>query len=413
MARQNSTALAPHGKPRGRHPSQRLTAIAVRNLRAAGRYGDGNGLYLLVDPAGSKRWVLRTVIGGTRRDLGLGSAQLVSLADAREDAARLRKIARGGGDPAAIRRQARRTIPTFREAAETVHAARTKTFRSKKHAAQWISSLERAAFPIIGARPLDQVDSGDVLKVLAPMWTTTPETARRVKQRIKTVFDWAKAAGYRRGDNPVDGITKALPKVRAADRHHPALPYAQTAAFVTSMRNVKAGVIARLGFEFLILTAARTNEVLLAQWNEIDAEGATWTIPAERMKALREHQVPLSKRCLELLEQAKEFAGDSVYVFPGRSITRPLSNMVFLMLLRRMKREDITAHGFRSTFRDWAAERTNFPRAVAEAAIAHVVEDKTEAAYLRTKFFEQRRRLMDTWATFATSTSSDVVQIRA
>ncbi len=416
MAHANCKTSAPRrGKPRGPHPHQRLSAIAVRNQRTPGRYADGSGLYLLVDPFGSKRWVLRTVIGGTRRDLGLGSVNVVSLADARAEAMRLQGLKRTpGGDPLAARRQERTTVPTFRTAAETVHKAQKTTFRNKKHAQQWLSTLEAYAFPVFGDRPVDMIESDDVLKVLAPIWTTTHETAQRVKQRIKFVFDWAKASGHRRGDNPVEGITKALPKMpRKPSAHHQALPYSHTAAFVTRMREVNAGELARLAFEFLILTATRTNEVILARWNEIDSDSGTWTIPAARMKAHRDHQVPLSKRCIEILDRARELAGDSEYVFPGRRETRPLSNMVFLMLLRRMKREDITAHGFRSTFRDWAAERTNLPTAVVEAALAHVIKDKTQAAYLRTQFFEQRRSLMETWATFATSTSATVVSIRA
>ena len=414
MAHHDSTARPTRaGKPAGRHPYQRLTALAVRNLRARGRHADGNGLYLVVDEGGAKRWVLRTVIAGTRRDLGLGSAQLVSLADARAEAARLRKMARDGGDPLAERKRARIVIPTFRAAATEVHKAQSATFRNRKHAAQWLDSLAATAFPILGDRPVDAIDSGDVLKALSPIWTTKPETARRVKQRIKVVFDWAKASGFRRGDNPVDGITKALPKVRAVAQHHAALAYAQLAAFIDALATVDAGEGARLAFEFLILTATRTNEVLLARWEEIDTDRATWTIPAERMKAHREHQVPLAPRCLEILERARALAGESPYVFPGRSITKPLSNMVFLMLLRRMKRADVTAHGFRSTFRDWAAERTTFPRRVVEAALAHVIKDKTEAAYLRTQFFEQRRELMNAWAAFAASTSANVVPIRA
>jgi integrase len=266
---------------------------------------------------------------------------------------------------------------------------------------------------VFGDRPVHTIDSGDVLEALTPIWTTTPETARRVKQRIKTVFDWAKASGYRHGDNPVDGVTKALPKVRRTEQHHAALPYAQVPAFLEKLRAAQALESARLAFEFLILTATRTNEVILAKWEEIDRDAASWTIPAARMKAHREHVVPLSPRCLEILERAEAIAGDSSYVFPGRRAKRPLSNMVFLMVLRRLDRRDITAHGFRSAFRDWAAERTTFPRAVAEAALAHVVKDRTEAAYLRTKFFEQRRDLMNTWDAFANPKSADVVSIRA
>jgi integrase len=414
MARDDSTGSLRFGKPKGRtHPHQRLDAITVRNLRRPGRHADGNGLYLLVDPNGAKRWVLRTVVQGTRRDIGLGTVRLVPLAKAREQAARLRGLAREGGDPLAVRRREQRPVPTFRAAATEVHTQLGATFRNAKHRAQWLASLEAVAFPVFGDRPVDAIASDDVLKALSPVWTTTPETARRVKQRIKVVFEWAKASRYRTGDNPVDGLTQLLGKNAAPPQHHAALPYAQLPAFLQQLRAADALELARLAFEFLILTATRTTEVRLARPAEIDFDTRTWTIPPERMKGHREHQVPLSPRSVAIVERALELAGDSEWVFPGRWLRKPLSEMAFLMLLRRLKRDDITAHGFRSTFRDWAAERTTFPRAVVEAALAHVIKDKTEAAYLRTKFFEQRRELMYTWAAFATSTSADVVPIRA
>lgn len=400
-------------KPRGKHPNQRLTAVRVRGLTEPGRYADGNGLYLVVDPSGSKRWLLRTAINRRRCDLGLGSAQLVSLADARAEAARLRRIARDGGDPLAERRRERRTVPTFQQAALQVHAAHSSTFRNEKHKAQWLSSLTAYVFPAFGERLVSAVDSRDVLKALTPIWSTKPETARRLKQRIKVVLDWAKASGHRSGDNPVDGITKVLPRGRQAQAHHAALPYAKVPAFLETVRSADANAASKLAFEFLVLTAARTSEVLGARWAEIDREAKTWTIPANRIKAGREHRVPLSKRCLEILEEADTLADGDPYVFPGRSAKAPLSNMVFLMLLRRVGQAGITAHGFRSTFRDWAAERTNVPRAVCEAALAHVVKNKSEAAYFRSDVFELRRELMETWSKFATSTVADVVSIRA
>jgi integrase len=401
------------GKPHGRHPEKRLTAFRIRNLKEPGRYADGNGLYLFVDDSGAKRWLLRTVISGRRRDVGLGSTKLVSLADARVEAARLRLIARDGGDPLAERRRERLTVPTFKEAAQKVHEAHSAAFRNAKHKAQWLSSLAADVFPTFGGRPVNTIESGDVLKVLSSIWTTKPETARRLKQRIKVVFDWAKASGYRSGDNPVDGVTKVLPRMRPAANHHAALPYAQVPAFLRLLHDADAGESAKLAFEFLILTATRTSEVVEARWDEIDRHTKTWTIPPERIKAGREHRVPLSLHGLELLNRAEALADGGPYVFPSRSPKKPLSNMVFLMLLRRMKRDDITAHGFRSAFRDWAAERTNSPRAVCEAALAHVVKDRTEAAYFRSDLFEQRRSLMDTWAAFVTAESGKVVQLRA
>jgi integrase len=377
-------------------------------MKTPGRYADGNGLYLFVEPSGAKRWVLRTVVwtdaGAKRYDLGLGSTQLVTLVKAREEAATLRQAARKKIDIVAARRAERRVSPTFEVAAKEVHKQHGAAFRNPKHRAQWLASLEADIFPVFGSRPVNAIDMGDVLKALAPIWTKKPETARRLKQRIKVVMDWAKASGFRNGDNPVDGITKVLPKVRPAASHHAALAYGQVPAFVHTLRDANAGESAKLALEFLILTAARTGEVIGARWDEIDRNGKSWTIPGVRIKAGRQHRVPLSTRCLELLDSAEQLADAGDFVFPGRSPKAPLSNMVFLMLLRRLKRTDITAHGFRSAFRDWAAERTNMPHAVCEAALAHVVKDKTEAAYFRSDLFDQRM-LMDSWTRFATTRS--------
>jgi len=401
------------GKPRGSHPDKRLNAVGIRNLKEPGRYADGNGLYLFVDDSGAKRWILRTVVGGKRRDIGLGSLKLISLADAREETVKLRRLARAGGDPLAARRRERRTMLTFKKAAETVHANHAETFRNAKHKAQWLASLETYVFPALGARTIDSIDSGDIMRVLTPLWTSKPETARRLKQRLRVVLDWAKASGYRSGDNPVDGIVQALPRVKQTAKHHAALAYSQLPAFLKALQASDAGDTTKLAFEFLVLTASRTSEVLGARWQEIDSDGKTWTIPAARIKAGREHRVPLSPRTIEILDTVAKMKDGGPYVFPGRATGKPLSNMVFLMVLRRLDREDITAHGFRSAFRDWAAERTTFSRAVCEAALAHVLPDKTEAAYFRSDLFELRRSLMDTWAAFVGSTPAEVVTLRA
>ncbi len=401
------------GKPTGKHPDKRLSAVGIRSLRSPGRYADGNGLYLFVDDSGAKRWILRTVVNGRRRDLGLGSLLVVSLAEARLEATRLRRLARSGEDPLAQRRRERRSVPNFKKAAETVHASHSETFKNEKHKAQWIASLAAYVFPVFGDRPVDQVQSADILKVLTPIWTAKGETARRLKQRIKVVLDWAKASGHRSGDNPVDGLSRVLPaRPKNQQTHHAALPYAEVPSFLKTLRSSDAGESNRLAFEFLILTAARTSEVLGARWPEIDFKKKTWTVPASRIKAGREHRVPLSPRCLELLKRAEELADGGAFIFTGRSPEVGLSNMAFLMLLRRLERDDITAHGFRSSFRDWAAEQTNIPSAVVEAALAHVVRDKTEAAYFRSNLFELRRKLMDNWERFATNQGATVVPIR-
>jgi integrase len=401
-------------KPKGRHPDKRLTAVFVRNVKKPGRYHDGNGLCLFVAKSGAKRWQLRTVVLGKRCDIGLGSVRLVSLAKARVIAAEMRMLARDGGDPLAERRRKRVTIPTFEEAAKKVHAAHSATFRNQKHKADWLSSLDMYAFPHFGSTRVDAIRPSDILTALNDIWVKRPETARRVRQRLRAVFDWAKASGFRAGDNPVDGVLRALPRHSKNDKtHHSALPYVDVPAFVTMLRDADATESVRIAFEFLILTAARTSEVIGARWSEIDREARCWTIPGVRIKAGKEHRVPLSPRCEELLDRAAAIADGGPYVFPGRYPKRALSNTVFLMLLRRLKRDDITGHGFRSSFRDWCAERTTFPRAVAEAALAHVVKDRTEAAYLRSDFFEQRRSLMETWAAFVTAKKATVVSLRA
>jgi integrase len=400
------------GKPRGKHPEKRLTAVTVRSLRTPGRFADGNGLYLVVDDSGAKRWILRTVIKGKRRDLGLGSTQLVTLAEARDEATRLRRMARAGQDPLASRRRERRPVPTFEEVAKIVHTSHSKTFRNERHKDQWLSSLESYIFPAFGSRPVDQVDSAEILKALSPIWTAKPETARRLKQRIKLILDWAKGSGHRAGDNPVDALARVLPRTSLKQAHHPALPYAELPEFISALRASDCTESTKLAFEFLILTAARTSEVLGARWSEISFEKKTWIVPASRIKAGREHRVPLSTRCVEILERA-EVLSNGDFVFPGRSENCGLSNMTLLMALERLRRDDITAHGFRSSFRDWAAEKTNFAHAAVEAALAHVVRSKTEAAYFRTDLLDARRKLMEAWAIFATAPSGKLIRLRA
>jgi integrase len=386
--------------------------VSVNAKKAPGRYADGQGLYLVVDPSGAKRWIWRGVVHGKRSDLGLGSVHVVSLADARTEAQHCRRRAREGGDLLAERRRHKRVVPTFKAAALELHAEHSKTFRNAKHRAQWLASLEADVFPVIGARPVHTIGSSDVLKVLTPIWTVKPETARRLKQRIKVVFDWAKASGFCSGDNPTDGLTKVLPKHKGDKQHHAALPYQGVPEFIQTLRTIsdmRSSV--RLAFELLIVTASRTNEVQLARWPEIDLEARTWTIPGARMKSGREHRVPLSPRAVEILEAARALSRGDGWIFPGAKADKPLSNMAFLKAVPRLTTATITPHGFRSSFRDWSAERTSIPRAVCEAALAHVVKDKTEAAYHRTDLFERRRELMDLWSQYATSTPATVITL--
>lgn len=384
----------------GKHPHKALTTTRINSIKSKGRFADGNGLYLVVDPSGAKRWVLRTMVRGKRRDIGLGGLKLVSLAEAREKAAEFRRTAREGGDPLAERRKATMVVPTFKEAAKAVYESYKAAWKNPKHAAQWISSLEAYAFPIIGGHRVNEIETSDVMRVLSPIWLSKPETARRVRQRIKSTLDWAKASGFRSGDNPVDGVTSGLPKHSDGDNHFSAIAYKEVPAFVAALRSSDANEIIRLAFELLILTATRTNEVLNTDWAEVDLKKKVWTIPASRMKMSREHRIPLSDRAIQIFERMESIGRGEGLVFPGRNAEKPLSNMAFLMTIRRMNM-NFTAHGFRSAFRDWAAETTNFPRDVCEMALAHTIKNKTEAAYRRGDLFDKRRALMDDWMQFA------------
>lgn len=383
----------------GPHIEARLSDLKVRQLKAAGRYGDGGGLYLVVDPSGAKRWILRTMVKGSRRDIGLGGLSTTSLAEARDKSREYRKVARGGGDPIAKRREERAAGTTFKEVAVATHEAIRDGFRNAKHRAQWISTLENYAYPTLQDRRVNDIGTSDILKVLSPIWLEKAETARRVKQRLHKVFQYAKTAGLRTGDNPVDGVAHGLPRQTDRDTHHKALPFKALPGFMQRLDAVEPST-SRLALKFLILTAARTSEVILARWDEFDLKEKVWTVPADRMKAGRAHRVPLSAPCLALMKTAKEFAGPSLLVFPGQSPKRPMSSMALLALLKRMK-TDVTAHGFRSTFRDWAAEQTDYPSEVVEMALAHTVKNKVEAAYRRGDLLDKRVTLMRDWARFA------------
>lgn len=392
----------------------KLTATKVRSLKEPGRYGDGAGLMLVIAPDGSRKWVLRVQKGGKRRDLGLGSLAGVSLAQAREEADRLRKMVRAGLDPVAERKKQREALPTFREAAARVHAEHRPSWKNPKHAAQWLSSLEQYAHPHFGDRLVSEIDSGMIRDALAPIWLTIPETARRVRQRIRTVLDWAHAKGYRPSEAPMRAISKGLPKLPKKGEHFAALPWQDVPGFLSKLREAdKAGAVVKLAFEFLVLTAAHSGEVRCARWSEIDVDAKEWRIPASRMKAGTAHVVPLSTRALEVLEAAGalRLSDDAeALIFPGERRGKPLSDMTLTMLLRRMA-VGCTAHGFRSSFRDWAAEATRFPREVAEAALAHAVADRVEAAYRRSTLLEKRWTMMEQWALHCVGTGGKLVPL--
>lgn len=399
-----------HDMPKrtGQHPKEALTAVAVRRITEPGRYADGNGLHLVVDSSGSKRWLLRVVIHGKRRDMGLGGLATVSLAEARELARKYRKTAREGGDPIAQRKKESQRVPTFKELAEKIHEQLAPSWKNPKHADQWIKTLQQYAFPHFGGRLVTSIMPNDVTAALAPIWYDKPETARRVRQRIRLVMDAAIESKYRT-DNPAL-VKVALGKNQAKPKHHGSVPYSDVPEFIHRLRNFSTDPAIKRALEFLILTATRTNEVIGAAWVEVDMDNAVWTIPAERMKAKVEHRVPLSDEAMALLKQAREDT-ESEYLFPGRSEGKPLSNMAMLQVMRRMGAE-ATVHGFRSSFRVWTEERTNYPNNVCESALAHTVRNKAERAYRRTDHLEQRRGMMQTWAQFVTGGSADVVQLR-
>ena len=400
--------MADGRKPTGKHPEKRLSPAFVRKATKPGRYYDGHGLFLKVDPSGAKRWGQRLVIHGRQRTLGLGGCALVSLAEAREAALENRKIARAGGDPLAQRRRTT-AIPTFEAATATVINLHRHGWRNEKHAAQWGATLRGYVFPRLGQRSVADITTADVMAVLMPIWNEKPETARRVRQRISTVMKWAVAQGYR-SDNPAgDAIGAALPKHnRKTKRHHRALPHGEVAAAIETVRSSGAGMSVKLAFEFLILTAARSGEVRLATWDEIDTEAATWTVPASRMKAGIAHRVPLCDRALAILAEARTLDDGSGLIFPGTRTGKPLSDMTLSKLMRDLGL-DAVPHGFRSSFRDWASELTHAPRDVMEAALAHTVRDKTEAAYNRSDQFERRRTLMNQWASYLDGADGTVV----
>ena len=377
--------------------------LEVKAAKQAGWYGDGGGLYLEVDHHG-RRWVLRLTIAGRRRDLGLGSLHKVTLSQARERAAQYRAMAYQGVDPVAEKPKVRKVpvAPSFEQAANEVHRARMKGWSNGKHVDQWINTLRDHAFPMIGSLPVNAIGTPEVLKVLTPIWIEKQETARRVRQRLKTVLEWARAAGHRSGDNPVDLIGEALPRNQAKRiQHHQALPFGEVAAFVRELRAGQSEEVTKLAFEFLILTAARTIEVRRARWREIDWDNKLWKRPAESMKARREHAVPLSPRAMAILAEAKRANGGAEYGLIFNEGNRPLSESRFLNARAALGyRDRCTPHGFRSSFRDWAAETTQFPNEVVEMALAHTIKSKAEAAYRRGDLLAKRRLLMDAWAEF-------------
>jgi integrase len=438
---------------------ERLTPLKVERLQEPGMHRDGGGLYLQVSLAGTKSWIFRYRPTGhvskngrpLSREMGLGQFPTFSLAEARTRARIQRQLFADGIDPIDARSAQRTRLRlekakaiTFAQCSDAYNKAHRAGCRNEKHAGQWETTVATYAAPIIGALPVQSIDTGLVMKVLeqevrdgadepaAPLWTARPETASRLRGRIESIISWATVRGYRDGENParwrghLDKLLPARAKVRKVE-HHAALPYGELPVFLATLRT-QGGIAAR-ALEFTILTAARTGEAMGARWGELNLSDKVWVVPGDRMKAGKEHRVPLSDRAIEILSEMMpasdaENTGEPVsqagsisrqFVFPGNKTGLPLSGMAFLMLLRRMGRGDLTAHGFRSSFRNWAAERTSFPAEVAEMALAHVVASKVEAAYRRGDLFEKRRRLMDAWAEFCTAAPAEqgkVVSLR-
>ena len=389
---------------------RRIGAAEAKSIAQSGRYRAGETLFLNVAPGGSKSWVQRLTIDGRRRDIGLGGYPLVSLAEAREAAFENRKLARAGGDPLAEKR--RRRTPTFREAANAVHEANKPRWRNDHHIASWMQTLERHAFPILGDMAVDRIGREDVLGVLAPIWGEKQETARRVRQRIRTVLRWCQAHGHVEHNAAGEAIDGALPAMPAVRQHLRALPYADVPEALRLAEASNASLAVRLAFRYLTLTASRPGEVRGATWAEVDLGAREWRIPGSRMKGGREHRQPLSDAAMAVLEQAREIRDGSGLVFPSPARPgRPLSDMAMTKLLRDVGLADrATVHGFRSSFRDWAAECTDAPHAVMELCLAHSVGDSTERAYARSDLLAKRRALMQSWADYVTGGDADVVR---
>ncbi|MFL9887735.1 tyrosine-type recombinase/integrase [Paraburkholderia agricolaris] len=392
----------------------RLTSLQVTRTKRPGVYSDGGGLYLQITRTLCKSWLFRYMRQGKKRGMGLGPIHTISLAEARLLALDCRRQLLGGVDPLddkrakerAAKRERTQSLP-FRDCASKYIESHRESWKNEKHAAQWESTLSTYAHPIIGDMMVSEVDTHEIMKVLEPIWKGKTETASRVRGRIESILAWASVNKYRSGENParwkghLDQLLAKRSRLQKV-QHHAALPYVEISAF---MRQVQAQEgMAAFALQLAILTASRTNEVIGARQSEIDLESAVWTIPAERMKAGREHRVPLSNAAIDLLKPLLEAAGE--YVFPAIKGNKHLSNMAMLQLLKRMGRSDLTVHGFRSTFKDWARETTDYPREVSEAALAHIIGDQTEAAYARGDLFQKRTRLMQDWADFVLASGS-------
>ena len=401
-------------------PLHRLSATKVKTLKLPGMYADGGNLWLQVTSSGAKSWIFRFMQKGRSREMGLGSVISVSLMEARRLATDCRRQVVAGMDPIvqrdaaadAARVASARTV-TFKDCAESYIAAHEAGWRNKKHASQWGNTLRDYAYPVIGNLPVADVDTALVHRVLDQIWRSKTETASRVRGRIESILDWARVRGYRTGDNPArwkGNLKHLLPSESEVTtvRHHPAMRFEEVGQFMVRLRG-QSGTAAK-ALEFAILTATRTNETLGAQWSEFDLSQSLWTIPASRMKAGKEHRVPLSDAAMQVLE-VMQAAKEGPYVFPGARSDRPLSNMALLGVLRRMQLSGVTVHGFRSTFRDWAAEATSYSHEIAEMTLAHTIPNKVEAAYRRRDLYQKRALMMQDWANYCGDPSPHIAEV--
>jgi integrase len=398
----------------------KLTAMRVAKETEPGYYADGGGLYLQISNSGARSWIFMYTLFGRRREMGLGPLSQVSLAAARKEAAECRDLLRHKADPIEARKGAVRQrladeapIVTFREAATRYIAARDATWSNRKHAKQWTSTMQTYAYPVIGDVPVSDITTEMIVRIIQPIWTKKGETARRVRGRIKAILDAEAVLGHRSDDNPArysDHLDRVLPRVKKSRQvqHHPALAWEDMPAFMKELATRPKR--AARAMHLLILTATRTNEILFARVEEFDLEAKVWTIPGERMKMKIEHRVPLSEEAVRVVKDAMTRARDG-WLFPGYKVGKPLSNMAMLLLLRRMDRSDITVHGFRSTFRDWVADCTEYPGELAEMALAHTVKSQTERAYRRRDMLERRRQMMEDWGRYCTQGAVNVIPL--
>lgn len=389
-----------------RRPAKPLSAKFVQTVKGPGKFFDGHGLYLRVDERDNRYWVQRIVINGKRREIGIGSYDFVSLAEARVAAYENRKLARSGGDPLQDRRT-RQEVQTFEQEARAIHEMLAPTWRNKKHADQFLATLETYVFPAIGRTKVSDVTSADVLAILKPIWVTKAETASRIRQRISKVMKSAIAKGWRK-ENPAIGLVDALPKQTEPRQRRRALPYSDLPGFLSLLHGSQAGISTKLCLEFLILTCARSLEARGTRWDEIDFDSKSWNVPADRMKMKRAHRVPLSARAIALLRQAEGLDPD--LVFPGTIKGKLLSDMTLSKLVKELG-FPVHVHGFRTSFRTWTQEMTNFPNEVAENALAHTVGGEIERAYARSDLFEKRRNMMEAWAGFLDRRPAKVMRI--